>query len=144
MSEYRKSIGNQVKHFLSIRPKYERHELDERLTQVLDEVFEFYRTTQNALNGPALTKEFKEASGSRNRNYEQLQQDIGRMHEMYSKAIDEDRRVVQLERRLALQAMFFRVCTTLLVGAVILGLYWVANEFGIPLPLLSKSLNGPI
>lgn len=67
-----------------------------------------------------------------------------KMQGCHESATNEDNRIIRLERKLALQALVFRVLNTFLLGACILCLYWFANKFGIPLPLLNKSLNGPI
>lgn len=67
-----------------------------------------------------------------------------KMQGCHESATNEDKRIIRLERKLAIQALVFRVLNTFLLGGSILCLYWFANKYGIPLPLLSKSLNGPI
>ncbi|HAT42339.1 MAG TPA: hypothetical protein DCS87_11575 [Rheinheimera sp.] len=77
-------------------------------------------------------------------NYRIAKETYLKMQKCHESATNEDSRIVRLERKLAIQALIFRVLNTFLLGASILCLYWFANKYGIPLPLLSKSLNGPI
>ncbi len=57
----------------------------------------------------------------------------------YDSIMDERKQLIALERRLALQAMIFRVLTTFFVGLAILSVYWFGHKLGIPLPLMRLS-----
>jgi hypothetical protein len=56
---------------------------------------------------------------------------------------DQEKIITRVERRGHLYALGFRVLTTLAIGLSVIGIYWLANELGVTLPLVWPSVSAP-
>jgi hypothetical protein len=61
----------------------------------------------------------------------------------YNLIKDEENMITRVERRGHLYALGFRVLTTLAIGLSVIGIYWLANELGVTLPLVRPSVSAP-
>lgn len=49
---------------------------------------------------------------------------------------NEEKKILNIERKAARMALLYRVLTTIFVGFTIMGIYWVAHCLGVPMPLM--------
>ena len=61
-----------------------------------------------------------------------------KLHDAYTQIMDMENSVHRSERRSQIRAVFFRIVTTLGVGLSIMFIYWLADYWGLSMPLSRK------
>lgn len=89
---------------------------------------------RNTLDADDLTEQQKADSISS--HLTQMQNSYVTVHNQLKKVTNEIKTINQVERTAQIRNLVFRILTTAFVGLTIMGIYFVANKFNIPMPLL--------
>lgn len=134
LDEHRKSIAKQLEKWTASEPvsaTLQNSLLSELLNNL---ILESKRPENSKIAGPDFVKTFLD--NPNNGTLRELKNNYTHACLYWKKAKDEDDRFLRVNIKFNIQAVFFRILTTLAIGFSIMLVYWTAHCLGVPMPLL--------
>ena len=138
-TDYKASIKSQIEKFKSYKQSdvISAQELQVLLKNSLQDVVNYSRDASRVgKTHNEVVDQFIEELGNRSSSARELMQNYSKALNYWKLAYDEDERYLKVNKRFNVQAVLFRILTTLSIGFSIMIVYWVASCFNIPMPLL--------
>lgn len=134
LDEHRKSIAKQLEKWTTNEPVSPALQTGILLELLNNLILDSKRPENSKIAGPDLVKSFLD--NPKNGPVQELKKNYQLALHYWKMAKDEDDRFLRVNIKFNIQAVIFRILTTLAIGFSIMAVYWTAHSLGIPMPLL--------